>query len=114
MARQLRRPQRLALLAGSQSAGPADIDRDAVTVQDDGDDVGVAAHLADHVGWEVCTVGGLTDGRVVQTPAQRLEVDEHRDLGDAGIGGAGAGDQIDDDVGLQLVERAPVVVSRCR
>ena len=81
-------------------------------VEDGGDDLGVAADPPDRVGGQRVGVGGLGDAVIMQPGAQGVEVDQHDHLRHpAGLGacrylcGVGAGDQLDEGVGLQLVER---------
>ena len=102
------RPQRSALFAGGDALGMPDVQGDTVTVEHDRHDVSVAAQPA-HRGDGDCLAGRcLAHRTVVQPVAQRVEVDEHGHLGRAAARAAGAGDQPDEGVGLDLVE-GPVI-----
>ena len=71
------RPQRPALLAGGDPLGAADVEGDPVAVEDDRDDVGVAAQPPDRGDGHLLAGRGLTHGVVVQPVTQRVQVDQH-------------------------------------
>ena len=102
------RPQRPALVSCRHPLGSPDVEGDTVAVEHDRDDVGVAAQPADRGHGHGLTGRRLAHRAVVQPVSQRVEVDQHRHLGHAAAGTAGAGDQPDEGVGLDLVERAVV------
>lgn len=99
-----------ALLSVRHPHLPTDIQCDTGAVQHDGNDRGLARQAPDGRRRHGDAVGGLADRVVVETATQRVEVDEDRHLGHPPVGRAGAGDQVDQHIGPELIERAVVDV----
>ena len=107
------RPKGTALFAGGEASGSAVIEGNAVSAEHDGDDLGVAGESADRRDRQFGPISGLGDGGLMDAVHEGLVVDQHDDFRDPPIRGAGAGDQIDEGVGSEVVEAEVVVVRPC-
>lgn len=99
------RTQCPALLPVGEPLAAPDVEHLTHAAEDDGKDVAVAAQPTDRLDRQRVAVGCFTGRTIVQPVEERVVVDEHGDLGDPLVGGAGAGDQVDDSIRLELVER---------
>ena len=99
-------PQRPTLRFAGDAAALAVVEHDAVAVEDDGDDRGVAGDAPHRLRWEWLPVGRLAHRVVVGAVGEGVVVDQHRHLGGATLAATRSGDGGDEGVSAQLVRGA--------